>query len=43
MPPGLDMPTLMLNVGLTGLYATVAMGYVWLVHRRETAVRWWAG
>jgi diguanylate cyclase (GGDEF)-like protein len=39
----LDMPTLMLNVGLTGLYATVAMGYVWLVHRRETAVRWWAG
>jgi diguanylate cyclase (GGDEF)-like protein len=37
----IDIPTLMFNVGLMGLYATVAMGYVWLVHRREVAVRWW--
>lgn len=41
MPFSIDMPTLMLNVGLTGLYATTAMAYVWLVHRREIAVRWW--
>lgn len=43
MPVALDMPTLLLNTSLAAVYAAVAMGYVWLVHRREIAVRYWAG
>lgn len=42
MPVVLDMPTLLLNTSLTAVYAAVAMAYVWRVHRREIAVRYWA-
>lgn len=42
MPVALDMPTLLLNTSLTAIYAAVAMAYVWRVHRREIAVRYWA-
>lgn len=42
MPVVLDMPTLLLNTSLTSVYAAVAMAYVWRVHRREIAVRYWA-
>lgn len=42
MPVVLDMPTLLLSTSLTAVYAAVAMAYVWRVHRREIAVRYWA-
>ncbi|MFA5938370.1 MAG: GGDEF domain-containing protein [Sinimarinibacterium sp.] len=38
----LDMPTVVLNTGLSAIYAMIAMAYVWRVHQREPAVRYWA-
>ncbi len=39
----LDMPTLVLNTGLSAVYAMVAMIFVWRVHSSELAVRYWSG
>ncbi|WP_169577676.1 GGDEF domain-containing protein [Sinimarinibacterium sp. CAU 1509] len=39
----LDMPTLVLNTGLSAVYAMVAMLFVWRVHSSELAVRFWGG
>jgi diguanylate cyclase (GGDEF)-like protein len=39
----LDMPTLVLNTGLSAVYAMVAMLFVWRVHSSERAVRYWSG
>lgn len=38
----LDMPTLVLDTGLSAVYAAIAMVYVWRVHGRDPAVRHWA-
>ena len=32
----------MLNTGLSAVYAAIAMAYVWRVHQRDPAVRYWA-
>lgn len=38
----LDLSTVVLMIGITAILATVAMLYVWRVHHREVAVRYWA-
>ncbi len=39
----LDIRTLLLNTGLAAIYAALAMLFVWRVHPREPAVRYWGG
>lgn len=38
----LDLSTVVLMIGITAILAMVAMFYVWRVHHREVAVRYWA-
>lgn len=38
----LDLSTVVLMIGITAIFAMVAMLYVWRVHHREVAVRYWA-
>ncbi|MEW6169524.1 MAG: GGDEF domain-containing protein [Pseudomonadota bacterium] len=38
----IDMTTLVIDTCVAALFSTIAMIYVWLVHRRDPAIRYWS-